>query len=253
MQKSDIVSSYRQLARDLAQSHDPAAALSLGVGGNYDAVGIIERELLIQHGLGPRDYLIDVGCGSGRLAKQLSGFLSGRYLGTDVVPEFVDHARAVANRPDWRFEVSNGQAIPEMDGQADMVCFFSIFTHLFHEQAYLYLREASRVLKPRGRVVFSFLEFRIPDQWAIFSTLLEDAYREHPLIMFMGRDAIQAWSEHSDLRVLHIIDGNVPHVPIPHPLRFDDGSTVEGMARLGPIGQSVCVMEKASPENGPPA
>lgn len=244
MEKTNFVESYRALARDLIERHDEQRAMALGVGGSYDAVGVIERELLIQHGLKPDDYLIDVGCGSGRLAKPLSGFLTGKYLGTDVVPEFVEYARAAANRPDWRFEVTEGIRIPEADCQADMVCFFSVFTHLLHEQSYRYLEEARRVVKGSGRIVFSFLEFAIPDQWAIFQNTLQAAYDEHPLIMFFGRDAIEAWAAHLGLEILAIIDGNTAHVPIPHPLTFDNGVTVEGLARLGPIGQSVCVLQR---------
>ncbi|OGL44816.1 MAG: hypothetical protein A2161_02180 [Candidatus Schekmanbacteria bacterium RBG_13_48_7] len=53
-------------------------------GGDFYAVGILERELSIQHGLQPDDYIIDVGCGSGRFAKPLSEYLTGKYMGTDI-------------------------------------------------------------------------------------------------------------------------------------------------------------------------
>jgi len=243
--KFDFVSSYRAHAERLVKATGSAeSAMQQGVGGNFDAIGVIERELLIQHGLRPQDYLIDVGCGSGRLAQQLPSYLTGRYLGIDVVPEFVAHAQRLANRADWRFEVSDGIRIPEHDDQTDMICFFSVLTHLTHEQSYCYLAEAKRVLRPGGRIMFSFLEFRIPDQWQIFESLLGQAYEDHPLVMFFDRDAIRAWSQHLGLEIERLIDGNVPHVPIPHPLTFDGGTVVHSMAKLGPIGQSVCVLRK---------
>jgi len=243
-EKLDFVQSYNRLARDLGKQHDQNLAMSLGVGGNFDAVGILERELLIQHGLRPGDYLIDVGCGSGRLSKPLARYLSGKYLGIDVVADFIRHARKITGRPDWRFEVTKGSHIPEQDGQADMVCFFSVFTHLLHEQSYWYLHEAGRVLKPNGKIIFSFLEFKIPDQWAVFESTFQKAYESHPLVIFMGRDAIEAWANHLDLKIDLIIDGNIPHIPIPHPLKFENGSVVEKTAKLGPIGQSVCILSK---------
>jgi ubiquinone/menaquinone biosynthesis C-methylase UbiE len=98
--------------------------MKLAVGGEFEAFGILERELLIQQGLKQDGYLIDVGCGSGRLAKPLSQYLTGKYLGIDVVPELVEYARKLVPQPDWRFEVAEGLRIPEKNNQADMVCFF---------------------------------------------------------------------------------------------------------------------------------
>ncbi len=50
------------------------------------------------------------------------------------MPELIKYARRLVPRPDWRFETVNSLTIPEKDGQADIVCFFSVFTHLLHEQ-----------------------------------------------------------------------------------------------------------------------
>ena len=36
-----------------------------------------------------------------------------------------------------------------------MVCAFSVFTHIEHEDSYLYLEEALRIVRPGGRFVFS--------------------------------------------------------------------------------------------------
>ncbi len=245
MGKLDFVRSYNSLVSALRRSRDNRSAMERAVGGNFDAIGFLERELLIQYGLQPDHYLIDVGCGSGRLAKALSSHLTGRYLGTDVVPDLIDHARRITNRPDWRFEVTGGMDIPERDGDADMICFFSIFTHLLQEQAYRYLCEAKRVVKPDGKIIFSFLEFRIHDQWVVFQKYLDDSSESSPLVMFTERDAIDAWARHIGLTVERYIDGNRPHIPIPHAISFDDGTTVSGKARLGPIGQSVCVLRQS--------
>ncbi|MGH7958669.1 MAG: class I SAM-dependent methyltransferase [Opitutaceae bacterium] len=52
----------------------------------------------------------------------------------------------LGNRPDWRFEHSDGITIPCTDAEADFVCFFSVFTHLSQEDMFRHLREANRVL-----------------------------------------------------------------------------------------------------------
>jgi SAM-dependent methyltransferase len=136
----------------------------------------------------------------------------------------------------------SGFTIPEQDGAADMVCFFSVFTHLLHEQTYLYLEEARRVLRPGGRVVFSFLEFCIDGHWAVFSATVEDmrANRHHPLNIFFDRDAIRAWTAHLGFQVVDIRDGSERFVPLSEPLTLDNGDKMEG---FGNLGQSICVLQ----------
>jgi SAM-dependent methyltransferase len=238
--KTDFHKSYRRLVKTLSVSQPADEAMKMAVGGEFEAVGIIERETLIYHGLGRDAYLIDVGCGSGRLAKPLSEYLSGKYLGLDVVPELVDYGRRLVGRPDWRFEVARGLSITEEDNKADMVCFFSVLTHLLHEESYTYLREAKRVLKPGGKIVFSFLDFKVPGHWGVFEFNLGDiGVGSHPLNMFMSEDAIRVWAAHLDLEVEFIQDDDQPYVPLSQPVTFSDGSVVK---EKGAIGQSVCVL-----------
>ncbi len=241
MNKLDFKQTYTRWLRVWRRGAARRTAMEQAIGGEFEAFGILERELLIQHGLQPDAYVIDVGCGSGRLAKPLSTFLRGRYLGIDVVPGFVDYARSLANRPDWKFEVVDGLAIPEQDQVADLVCFFSVFTHLLHEQSYVYLRDARRVLKPGGRIVFSFLEFSIPNHWDVFDSNIADIGGSKPLNMFLSRDAIEAWAAHLDLRIEAVEDGNKPHIPLPEPVVLDSGQVFETM---GYLGQSVCVLSR---------
>ena len=239
--KLDITATYRQFVQQLSKKHSRDKAMEKAPGGEFEAIGILERELLIQCGLKPDDYLIDVGCGSGRLAKPLAEYLRGSYLGIDVVPEMLDYARTLAGREDWRFEVASGFAIPERAGRADMVCFFSVFTHLLHEQSFVYLRDAKRVLKPGGTVVFSFLEFAIPSHWTVFEGNVADIGGTEHLNMFMDRDGIHAWASHLDLEIVALHDGDKPHIPIPRPLTLENGTTI---VDRGNLGQSVAVLRK---------
>lgn len=243
MNKLDFKQTYNRWLRVWRRGASRRQAMEQAIGGEFEAIGILERELVIQHGLQPDGYLIDVGCGSGRLARPLSEYLRGQYLGIDVVPGFVDYARKLADRADWRFEVVDGLSIPERDSAADMVCFFSVFTHLLHEQSYVYLRDAKRVLKPGGTIVFSFLEFAIPNHWDVFESNIADIGGSKPLNMFIGRDAIEAWASHLDLQIDTIEDGNKPHIPLSKRVVLDSGQVFEEM---GYLGQSVCVMTKCT-------
>lgn len=240
--KLDFNTTYPRLVETLQQSRDQEQAMKMAVGGEFDALGFLELETLKYFGLKEDSYLIDVGCGSGRLAKPLSQYLTGRYLGTDVVPDLVNYARQIVERPDWRFEIATGLNIPEEDGVADMVCFFSVFTHLLHEQTYVYLQEAKRVLKPEGKIVFSFLDFTIPEHWHVFEFNIKDLKdNTHPLNMFISKDAIQVWAEHLGLKIQALEDGNKSYIPLSKPVVFENGSVIEG---LGSVGQSLCVLQK---------
>ncbi|HEY0607458.1 MAG TPA: class I SAM-dependent methyltransferase, partial [Herpetosiphonaceae bacterium] len=139
------------------------------------------------------------------------------------------------------FEVAEGLTIPEQDNQANIVCFFSVFTHLLHEHSFIYLREARRVLRPGGKIIFSFLDFTIPCHWDVFESNLAAGSADHPLNTFVSRDAIQVWCRHLDLEIEALHDGDAPHIPLQHAVTLDDGRIMEGM---GNLGQSVCVLVK---------
>ena len=204
---------YRDHTRRLANQPEEA------VGGHFEEFGRLMHEILTGFGLQNTDYLIDVGCGSGRLAHVLP---QERYLGTDVVPELLATARELCPHPGWRFELVSDILIPEEDGAADVVCFWSVFTHLLHEDSYRYLIEARRVLRPRGKAVFSFLEFRAPNHWTVFEHAARTRAENRlvPHTQFIDRDGIRLWARHAGFTVLSFIRGET------HPL-----------------GQSVCLLE----------
>jgi ubiquinone/menaquinone biosynthesis C-methylase UbiE len=185
--------------------------------------------------------VVDVGCGSGRLAFQLREFLTGQYVGIDVVPDLYKYAEDICGRPDWKFLGAPGVTIPAQDNYADFVCFFSVFTHLLHEESYRYLEEAKRALKPGGKIVFSFLEFCMPNHWSVFEGVLSDNRPDKVLNQFLSRDAIQAWAQHLQLQILEITDGDKPHISLDRVIRWDDGTEMIG---TGNLGQSICVLTK---------
>ncbi len=239
---------YRRFLRRPFNRKPALRELHQAIGGDFAAFGVIERELLKSYGLSASDRLIDVGCGAGRLAAALEGWFAGSYLGTDVVSSLLAAARASVTRSDWRFVEVHGTTIPAADESVDMVCMFSVITHLLHEDAYAYLSEARRVLRVGGRIVFSFIEFRDGNHWQHFARSLADSRTEKklPLTMFLSREAISAWAEHLDLRIVDVRDGTDEFVPLPHALRLESGRVMENRACLG---HAVCVLERVGSAN----
>jgi hypothetical protein len=103
------------------------------------------------------------------------------------------------------------------------------------------------VLKPAGRIVFSFLEFATPSHWASFKRSLEEKHADsNPLNMFVSRDAIAAWASHLQLAVVAIHGGEEPFISVPRPITLEDGRVLSGQSAFG---QSICVLalEPAAP------
>lgn len=192
---------------------DSANAYETAIGGSFAAIGARQLDVLREHGLRDDSSIIDVGCGAGRLAAQLAPLPGISYLGTDVVPELLQHARAAVNRPDWRFEMIDRTRIPAPDGMADMCVFFSVFTHLTEDICLTYLAEAKRVLKPGGAVVFSFLDPGLPAHARSLSTgLLHRLARRTVYARNEGHapERLHGWAQQSGFEVRIIAS--------PHPL-----------------------------------
>lgn len=199
--------SYVDHMANLLAKNDPETAMSLAVGGDYKVMGEALRVRLARFGLQPNDYLIDVGCGSGRLAYALARSPwrdSIRYLGIDIVPAMLEFAAQKCHQPRWRFELVTEPHIPEADGVAEMVCFFSVFTHLLQEESFLYLEDARRVLKPGGRIVASYLDIADPSHWSIFEANLGSARRRQkkPMDIFLAEDFFATWAAKLELAII---------------------------------------------------
>jgi DNA-binding SARP family transcriptional activator len=81
MAEFHFVEDYETYVRSLIASHPIDEAMSLAVGGLYKEFGAIERAVLQYARLKNGMSLIDLGCGSGRLASDLSGRMEIEYLG----------------------------------------------------------------------------------------------------------------------------------------------------------------------------
>ncbi|MGE5359594.1 MAG: class I SAM-dependent methyltransferase [Bacteroidales bacterium] len=119
--------------------------------------------------------VLELGCGHGRTARGLIGYLQapGRYMGVDVDRRRLDDARQriTPYHPNFQFtwaDVRNRHynpagitagadyRFPFAERDFDVIYAASLFTHLLPDETRNYLREARRVLKRGGRCLFSF-------------------------------------------------------------------------------------------------
>ena len=110
-----------------------------------------------------------------------------------------------------------------------MVCAFSVFTHMEHEDSYRYLLDAFRVVRPGGSFVFSCLPLDLPAAQEIFvaEAALPVAERWRRVrAVTTSRDLMDAISTLAGWRVTDWYGGDHP---------FLDQTA---------LGQSVCVLER---------
>lgn len=148
----------------LYQIHSLASSDSDAVGrGSWDTIGLLELALLQRAGLQQTSTLVDFGCGTGRLAVHAVPALpQGHYIGIDVSQEMLRRLDTrLQNLPASTCRVSLMHqpldTFPIPDHTVDVVCAFSVFTHMEHEDTFRYLRDARRIVRRGGRFVFSCL------------------------------------------------------------------------------------------------
>ncbi len=119
-------------------------------------------------GLRAGERLLDIGCGSGRLARGLDGWFGEGYVGVDVNAELVEYCRKAF--PAFRFEhidLASDLYNPESetpaeavvldfpDASFDCITLFSVVTHITTPVTRAYLGEIERLLAPGGSGVFT--------------------------------------------------------------------------------------------------
>jgi ubiquinone/menaquinone biosynthesis C-methylase UbiE len=227
MAKFHFVEDYEAHVKKLLATKPLDEAMSEAVGGDYYAIGEIESNVLIYAGLQNGMKLIDYGCGSGRLASVLAKRVEVDYLGIDIVDDLLKYARSKSPKA-YQFLNHRGLNVPVADSSVDMICAFSLFTHLLQAETYLYMQDMYRALIPGGRLVFSFLEFGLASHWWIFeATVAQQKASSTPhLNMFIEKNAIHTWASHIGFKVIELVNGDI--------------NCFEGKT----LGQSIAILEK---------
>ena len=180
------------------------------VGGglkNVHNTGYTEREIISKYKDLNGASVIDVGCGIGRLTRYLLPIGIKAYLGTDVVPEILAEAQQLANgREEYRFELVSGPTIPADPKTADIVCGFSVVTHLLDEEVFRLFQHARRALRPGGVAIFSYLSFVTHRQMFIKN---DKAYEAKPdILKFFWPGTLEQFAEDAKLDVVDVVEAD---------------------------------------------
>lgn len=158
-------------------------------------------------GLESRSNVLDVGSGLGRLAIPLTEFIvpPGSYDGLDIVERGIRWCkeRITPGRPFFQFTHANifnaeynpggnvkasEYEFPYRDASFDVVCLFSVFTHMLTADVEHYVAEISRVLRPGGRMAATFLIIDGESRAAMRAgrSIYNFGYKEGPQWLFRG-------------------------------------------------------------------
>ena len=183
-------------------------AMSIAVGGNYADVGKGLCSLLLSLGLKTGMRVVDFGCGSGRLATSLPVEYNLDYLGIDIVDELLNYAASKSPK-NYKFMRHCELSVPVESDSADIICAFSVFTHLLHHETYIYMEDMKRALKKDGILVFSFLEFGYAGHWPIFDFTMQ-ATKENRLEVqniYMEKPVVELFAKKLGFTLSYIGEG----------------------------------------------
>jgi SAM-dependent methyltransferase len=217
----------------------PPRALHFVGGGDFRAIGKTYLEhFKKQAGLEPFHRVLDIGCGTGRMAVPLLDHLDARgsYVGFDLSGGAIDWCSrhiSVRNRR-FRFEHADiynleynprgairaeRYRFPAEDKSIDFAFATSVFTHIHSLEARHYLTELRRVLSPGGAGLLTFFLFdesmhaRPAGPWPAmdFRYRLADGFTIDPRTPERAIAYPEAWLRDSLEAAQLMLDGPIRH------------------------------------------
>jgi SAM-dependent methyltransferase len=183
LQRSD----YKAVWSDLS---DTLARAKMHVIGTEDedaltGSGKVTADFLAKRvGVRPEDTVLEIGCGIGRVAKQLAPRCRN-WIGCDVSPNMLKLARERLREFSnvELFETSGHDLKPIADLSVDVAYCTVVFMHLEPWDRFNLVKEAFRVLRPGGRVYVDNANLCSDEGWAVFEHHRHYPPRDRPAHM----------------------------------------------------------------------
>jgi ubiquinone/menaquinone biosynthesis C-methylase UbiE len=165
-------SDYKRVWNKQTQNLDEA---SLAVAGFADEASLeltarfSVDALKYTVGFGPRDVILEIGCGIGRVGRELSRECQ-HWFGADISSGMLGHAAArLRGRPNTTLVELSTVGLQEFPRDSlDLVYCTIVFMHLLEWDRYRYVEEAFRVLRPGGRCYFDNFQLGCESGWRLF-------------------------------------------------------------------------------------
>lgn len=119
---------------------------------------------MVERFMSPPATVLDIGCGAGREAVELTR-MGYTVTGVDVATALLEQARAIAEElgAEIDFRLGDGRTLDFSDGSSDYVLLITQMIHHvpMHANRVRLLREAGRVVKPKGVVLLTYNDHNI--------------------------------------------------------------------------------------------
>jgi SAM-dependent methyltransferase len=136
-----------------------------GTDAFWDYLGKLQLDYLVEQGLKPDDYVLDVGCGPLRAGVHFIGYLEpGHYAGIDKRGDTLERARRIElpryglDDKDPHLLVNGAFEFSKLGMTFDYAIAQSVFTHLPVNTIVRCLVEMAKVLRPGGRFYATIYE-----------------------------------------------------------------------------------------------